>query len=151
MTLTELFFALMRKSSNILKDYAITDKHRKNIINMKCSIASRDPALYKLVKLMATDPDRFEISSYANIPRQLENGDVYGSAFPKVTDKVTDLEFFIRKNSIDCKNIDIFTGEDHSAFIAMVIGLNKVKIRTEQFMVQRKKQTLRNDVLSNYE
>lgn len=155
---SDLLFALLRKSNNVLKEESTSDDNRKFLINLKYQYAKLQPTLRNMIRVMATEIERF---SFQNATVQaftstIENSsEVHGAAVsqyghPTLIDNNSGNHFVVYHKSVMSNNVTIFEGDEHHAFIVAFGCLIRAQERQKRLMEERKIEEQRMDILSEF-
>lgn len=151
----EIFFALLRKSTNVLKDEISDDSQRKLILNLKYRYSMLQPILRNLLRMMATDISRFEIINEELLDDVLQNkyrdNPKVFVEYPQVKDTENNKMFTIYSSHIDLDGVTVFNeSEEFHAFIVVYYSLVLAKEREAEFIRERDIEMKRVDTLSDY-
>ncbi len=155
---SDLLFALMRKSNNVLKEDIKTDTDRKFLIQLKYQYSKLQPTLRNMIRVMATDIDRFS-SLYANtnsFTSTMENeSEKHGATVtkyghPTLIDNNTGNRFVVYHTNVISNDVVIFEGTDHHAFIVAFGCLIRAQERQKRLMEEREIEEQRMNILSEF-
>lgn len=152
---SEMFFAMLRKSKNVLKEYATSDNNRKFLINLKYRYAMLQPSLRNLASMVATDISRFEVEDAENINEVLKNihreTRKENIAYPRLIDTKNNNVFIISNGVIMLGDVEVFSdSEEFHAFIILFNCLVLAKKREAEFIKERDIELTRLNSLSDY-
>jgi hypothetical protein len=149
MNKSDMLFALLRKSRTVLKDGITTNNDRKFLINIKYEYSKLDSSLRNLMRIMATDIDRFEtVYGSDEVLSKVLLGT--GTLEPKLIDTKTGTTFTIKQNSIDVDSITVFNDTNHKGFAVAFHCLIRAKKHLEETMIKHTKEQERLDILTEY-
>lgn len=155
---SDMLFALLRKSA-VLKDCVSTDTERKYLLNLKYQYSKLQPSLRNMIRIMATDVDRFNLinGEIATISSVLENYHLSGSerpengvGHPALVDTITDNRFIIMRRTIMSNGVVVFKDEEHQAFVVAYGCLARAKIHQEKIIRENEIEQKRLNILSEF-
>lgn len=155
---SDLLFAILRKSNNVLKEDVKTDDDRKFVIHMKYQYSKLQPTLRNMIRVMATEIDRFS-SSNATIQAftsTIENeseqsgSNVSKYGHPTLIDNNTGNHFIVYHKNVMSNNVVIFEGTDHHAFIVAFGCLIRAQEHQKRLLKEREIEEKRMDILSEF-
>lgn len=155
---SDLLFAMLRKSSTVLKSHSTTDSDRKFLIDIKYQYAKLQPTLRNMIRIMANEIERFSAynESEESLTYTLENeNEKFGAhvskfGHPKLVDSTTGNEFVVYHTNIMSKDVVLFEGNDHKAFIVAFGCLIRAKARQKELLDEREREKIRMDILSEF-
>lgn len=151
---SEMFFAMLRKSKNVLKDYANCDNHRKFLINLKYRYAMLQPSLRNVLRMIANDINRFDLEDSEFLSDILKNmhREIPKKIFePKLIDKENGKVFTISTGKILLDDVMVFEeSEEYHAFVVAYHCLIIAKKREAEFIKERDVELKRLNSLSDY-
>lgn len=151
---SEMFFAMLRKSKNVLKEYAHCDNHRKFLINLKYRYAMLQPTLRNLLRIIASDINRFELQDEQYLSEVLKNmhrDNPKSIVEPKLIDSENGKVFTISTGKILLDDVMVFEeSEEFHAFIVAYHCLIIAKQREAEFIKERDVELKRLNTLSDY-
>ena len=148
---SDLLFALLRKSV-LMKEYVNNDYYRKFVVNLKYEYAKLQPSLRNMIRVMASDIDRF---STHNVDKSTFNSALMGENFninghPAIVDNITNNRYIVKQDTITCNGTVVFKDSEHSAFIVAFGCLVRAKKHQEKIMQQNKEEQIRLNILSEF-
>lgn len=155
---SDLLFALLRKSNNVLKEDINTDTDRKFLIQLKYQYSKLQPMLRNMIRVMATDIERFS-SSNANtnaFTSTMENesekhgANVSKYGHPTLVDNNTGNRFVVFHKNVMSNDVVIFEGTEHHAFIVAFGCLIRAQERQKRLMEEREIEEQRMGILSEF-
>lgn len=155
---SDLLFALLRKSNNVLKEDVKSDTDRKFLIQLKYQYSKLQPSLRNMIRVMATEIDRFS-TSYANtnaFTATIENesekygADVTKYGHPTLIDNNTGNRFVVYHKNVMSEDVVIFEGQEHHAFIVAFGCLIRAQEHQKRLMKEREIEEQRMNILSGY-
>lgn len=155
---SDLLFALLRKSNNVLKEDINTDTDRKFLIQLKYQYSKLQPMLRNMIRVMATDIERFS-SSNANtnaFTSTMENesekhgANVSKYGHPTLIDNNTGNRFVVFHKNVMSNDVVIFEGTEHHAFIVAFGCLIRAQERQKRLMEEREIEEQRMGILSEF-
>lgn len=165
-----LLFKVLRKSS-MLKELEQNDSTRKVIMNLKYAIASLDPHMYNLIKMMSTDPERFTIErinetektflNYTNITYSHDKKEIITlrgkevvtrseQHFALVDNKTRKVFYYVNRN-VYYDGKALFSNEDAAAFECAKFCVLELHERLSTTKEKMKIEQLKQDIFSDYE
>lgn len=152
---SEMFFAMLRKSKNVLKEYSTSDEERKFLINLKYRYAMLQPSLRNLATMVATDISRFDVEYAENVNEVLKN--MHRNTrkdnidYPRLIDTKNNNVFIISDGNIILGDVVVFSdSEEFHAFIILFNCLVLAKQREAEFIKERDIELARLNSLSDY-
>lgn len=155
---SDLLFAILRKSNNVLKEDVKTDTDRKFLIQLKYQYSKLQPMLRNMIRVMATDIERFS-STNANtnaFTATMENenekhgANVSKYGHPTLIDNNTGNRFVVYHKNVMSNNVVIFEGTEHHAFIVAFGCLIRAQERQKRLMEEREIEEQRMNILSEF-
>lgn len=155
---SDMLFAILRKSK-VLKDIVNTNEERKLLIEMKYEYCKLSPSLRNMIRVMATDIDRFDfIGDEKAISLVYENYHLYnmnekletGNGNPELIDKITGNRFKIFRNEIKSNGIVVFKDMEHAAFVVACGCLFRAKQRQDEIIKKNVEEQRRLNILSDF-
>lgn len=154
---SDILFALLRKSK-ILKEDIKTNNDRTFLISMKYQYSKLSSSLRNMIRIMATDIDRFEITgNIKSIEAVLENyhssgqeRPESGQSHPALVDNVSGNRFIIFRHDIKSNGVIVFKDEEHYAFIVACGCLFRAKERQDEILKQNAEEQKRLNILSEF-
>ncbi|SOK58956.1 hypothetical protein [Yersinia phage fHe-Yen9-03] len=144
---SEILFAILRKSKNTLLDYVSSDYDRNFIIEMKYNYSKLESTLRNLMRLVATDIERFSVLNENNLSNIIYKEDVTS---PVLIDTLDNTVFIIKQDTIDIDDIVVFKENERLAFIVLYNCLILAKERQEEIIKIRDEENNRISILSKY-
>ncbi|AQW88674.1 hypothetical protein pEaSNUABM50_00147 [Erwinia phage pEa_SNUABM_50] len=156
---SEVLFAILRKSKKVLEEFAVSNRQRKFIIEMKYNYSKLQPTLRNMMRIMATDIERFELLNEKNMKDVLENfhlsgmerPECYIEQHPALIDINTGKKFIIKREEIISGDVVVFKDAEHKAFIVAYNCLVLAKENQEIMIRTRDEEEKRQSVLSEYQ
>lgn len=155
---SDMLFALLRKST-VLCELITNDNERNFLIDLKYQYSKLQPSIRNMIRIMATDIERFEMenSSIKSIAGVFENYHTSGEERPEtgqnhpvLIDTVTNNRFVILRNTINVNNIVVFKDDEHKAFVVAFGCLVRAKERQEKIIRENKIEQERLNILSEF-
>lgn len=155
---SDMLFALLRKSA-VLKECVQNNNDRTFLINLKYQYAKLQPTLRNMIRIMATDIDRFNMEhgtekAVAAVLENYHNSGAErtetGSGHPVLVDTVTENRFVIMRNNIIVNGVVVFKDEEHLAFIVAFGCLARAKERQEKIIRDNAEEQRRLNILSEF-
>ena len=149
MNRSDMLFALLRKSSSVLREGITTTNDRKILIQIKYEYSKLDSTLRNLMRIMATDIDRFDTvngSSEALCNVLLSKGNIQ----PQMIDTKTGTTFKILENSVVVDTVTAFSDSNHKGFVVAYNCLCRAKKHREETMAKHALEQVRLNALSEY-
>jgi 6-pyruvoyl-tetrahydropterin synthase len=155
---SDLLFAMLRKSSTVLKSHSTTDFDRKFLIDIKYQYSKLQPTLRNMIRIMANEIERFsaQCASDESFTSTLENEcEKYGAivskfGHPTLVDSITGNEFVVYHTNIMSKDVVLFEGNEHHAFIVAFGCLLRAQERQKELLDEREREKTRMDILSEF-
>ncbi|AFC21600.1 hypothetical protein GAP32_150 [Cronobacter phage vB_CsaM_GAP32] len=155
---SDMLFALLRKSK-VLKDIVKTTNDRKFLIELKYQYCKLSPSLRNMIRVMATDIDRFNFTGDENSVAQVMNNyypitgnerTETGNGHPELIDTITGNRFKIFRNTIKSKDVIVFKEAEHEAFIVACGCLIRAKQREDEIIKKNAEEQKRLNILSEF-
>lgn len=151
---SDLLFALLRKSKNVLEEECASDYDRKFLINLKYEYAKLQPSLRNMIRVMASEIDRFTFkNATVKAFTQIIDGEAESTSTngkPTLIDKNSGNEFIVYNKVIMSNNVKIFEGTEHSAFIVAFGCLVRAQEHQTRLMKEREIEEQRLNILSEF-